>query len=112
MFAFGIAVPILVGVFNGAHRAKVGPAGIKLSAAEATGRSLFAAKCATCHTLAAAGAVGRVGPNLDIYQPPESLILDAIAHGRARGNGQMPPGLYEGRDATDVARFVAAVEGH
>jgi cytochrome c2 len=38
------------------------------SAAAAAGKAVFtgAGACATCHTLAAAGATGFVGPNLDM----------------------------------------------
>ena len=73
---------------------------------------MFAANCATCHTLKASNAVGKVGPNLDELHPPKALILDAIANGRARGQGQMPAGLVDGQDAQDVAAYVAAVAGH
>jgi hypothetical protein len=64
--AFGIGVPIAVLIANGQDKARVGPGGITLTANEATGRVLFAHTCATCHTLAAAAAVGHVGPDLDI----------------------------------------------
>jgi cytochrome c553 len=111
IFAACIAVPLVIIVHDNKDKASDGPAGITLTAAETTGRSLFAMKCATCHTLAVARAVGRVGPNLDILRPPLALVLDAIANGRARGQGQMPAGLYAGSDATDVAKFVAAVAG-
>ena len=111
VFAFGLAVPIAVAVTNAAHKARTGPPGVKLTAGEARGRDLFALRCATCHTLHGARAVGRVGPNLDVLRPPEVLILDAIANGKARGRGQMPAGLYDGKDARDVAQFVAAVAG-
>jgi mono/diheme cytochrome c family protein len=112
LMAFGVVVPTLVLAFNGAHKASVGPGGVSLNAEEQHGRALFAASCATCHTLRGARAVGRVGPNLDILRPPEALVLDAIAKGRARGMGQMPALLYQGRDAQAVAQFVAAVAGH
>jgi mono/diheme cytochrome c family protein len=110
--AFGIAIPTLVLVSNSSHRASAAPSGINLDASATRGRTLFARACATCHTLHAANAVGRVGPNLDVLRPPEALVLDAIANGRARGMGQMPAGLYTGRDAQDVAHFVAVVAGH
>jgi cytochrome c553 len=109
---FGITIPTLVLANNGSHKARTAPGGVRLNADEARGRDLFGAKCATCHTLAAAHAVGKVGPNLDLLRPPEALVLDAIANGRARGNGQMPAMLYDGQDAKDVAEFVAAVAGH
>ncbi len=111
VFAVCLAVPLLVVVLDAKQKARSGPAGITLSAAETSGRSLFATKCATCHALANARAVGHVGPNLDVLRPPAALVQDAIANGRARGQGQMPAGLYAGTDATDVAKFVAAVAG-
>ena len=39
-------------------------------------------------------------------------MLNAILEGRARGIGQMPALLYQGKEAQDVAAFVAAVAGH
>ena len=107
----GLAVPLAIGVVNGNDHAKSAPGGVDLSASQAAGRSVFAKYCATCHTLKASNAVGKVGPNLDVLHPPKGLILDAIAKGRARGQGQMPAGLVDGQDAQDVAAYVAAVAG-
>lgn len=112
ILAFGIALPAVVLARGGAHKTKQAPGGVDLTTAEAHGRELFAQNCATCHTLRAANAVGRVGPNLDQLRPPKVLVLDAIAKGRARGQGQMPQGLLAGPDAQDVAAFVAATAGH
>jgi mono/diheme cytochrome c family protein len=120
VFAFGLVVPALVLAFNGANKASVGAGGVHLNAAQQHGRELFAQSCATCHTLAGANAVARVGPNLDVRLGSEipteagrrALVLNAIAEGRARGLGQMPALLYQGRDAEAVADFVAAVAGH
>jgi mono/diheme cytochrome c family protein len=74
------------------------------------GRDLFggAAQCKNCHTLAAAGTVATVGPNLDQLRPPYNLVLDAIHNGRSRGNGAMAKDLVQGKDAQAVAAFVAA----
>jgi mono/diheme cytochrome c family protein len=106
----GIAVPAAVIAGNkGDDRA--GNARVKLTASQQRGRELFGKVCQQCHTLAEANAVGKVGPNLDKMKPPKALVLDAILHGRARGAGTMPAGLYTGRDAQDVASFVAAVAG-
>jgi mono/diheme cytochrome c family protein len=109
--AGGLAVPIAVGVANGAARQQVGPVGIKLTKSEARGRALFAQVCANCHTLAAAAAVGHVGPDLDTLIPNEALVEYAIQYGFARGNGQMPAGIYTGQQAKDVSQFVARVAG-
>lgn len=105
---FGLAVPFIV--LNG-DQAKAGPGGNTLSTAQADGRVLFNKKCATCHTLKDANAVGRVGPNLDDLAPTSGLTLDAIKNGRARGSGQMPAQLIDGADARDVAKYVQDVSG-
>ncbi len=120
LVAFGLAVPALVLAFNGADKASVAVGGLHLNGQEIKGRELFAKSCAVCHTLAAVKSVGRTGPNLDIrigvdIATPagrKALVLNAIAEGRARGLGQMPALLYEGREAEDVADFVSAVAGH
>ena len=96
--------------------------GIKLNAAEKRGRELFGQDCAVCHTLAAANAIGKVGPNLDSLKPPASLVLNTINNGCVQnppnnspqaclGYGTMPAQLVEGQDARDVANFVAKVAG-
>jgi mono/diheme cytochrome c family protein len=120
LVAFGLAVPAIVLAFNGEHKASVAVGGLHLTAAQQRGRDLFAQACATCHTLAATKSVGRVGPNLDIRVGEniataagrKALVENAIAEGRARGLGQMPAGLYTGREAKEVAEFVSAVAGH
>lgn len=105
---FGLAVPAIVLLGD---QASAGPGGRALASDLADGRRLFSQRCATCHTLADANAVGRVGPNLDVLAPTSGLTLDAIAQGRARGQGQMPAQLFDGNDARNVARYVEAVAG-
>ena len=109
---FGVGLPALVLANAGEDKAKAAPGGVDLTDAQVKGRHLFAENCATCHTLRAVNAVGRVGPNLDQLRPPKELVQNAIEQGRARGNGQMPAGLLAGQDAKDVAAFVEAVAGH
>ncbi len=111
VLGLGVAVPLAIGVVNSNDHAKSAPGGVDLTASQESGRSIFARNCATCHTLKASNAVGRVGPNLDTLHPPKGLILDAIANGRARGAGQMPAGVVDGQDAQDVAAYVAGVAG-
>ena len=105
---FGLIVP---GIVLLGDQASAGPGGTQLTEAEHNGRELFNRRCATCHTLADAGAVGRVGPDLDVLAPTEGLTLNAIEKGRARGSGQMPAGLLDGDDAKDVAKYIARVAG-
>jgi mono/diheme cytochrome c family protein len=125
--AFGLVVPALVLAFNGEHRASA-DLGVHLDANQQKGRELFSHACNLCHTLNGTNAVGRTGPNLDVLIPTiasslpssstqayldrKAFVLSAILEGRARGHGQMPALLYQGREAEDVAAFVAAVAGH
>lgn len=120
VFAAALAVPALVLVFNKDHKASAAVGGLHLTAAQQRGRDLFARSCAVCHTLSAVKSVGRIGPNLDVRvgsqiateEGRKALVLNAVAEGRARGLGQMPALLYQGREAQEVADFVAAVAGH
>jgi mono/diheme cytochrome c family protein len=120
LFAFGLSVPALVLAFNGDHKASVGVGGVRLNSQQQEGRELFSRSCAVCHTLAATKSVGRIGPDLDVRVGADistaagrkALVLSAISEGRARGLGQMPALLYQGKEAQDVASFVAAVAGH
>ena len=119
---FGVVLPavILTGNHSNAD-AQIG--GIRLTAAMKQGRELFGEHCAVCHTLSAANAVGKVGPNLDTLKPPESLILHTLQNGCLQnpptpsspetclGNGTMPADIVQGRQALQVAEFVSKVAG-
>ncbi|MDX6599247.1 MAG: hypothetical protein QOE87_3134 [Gaiellales bacterium] len=53
----------------------------------AAGKRVFlTAGCAGCHTLADAGATGRVGPNLDAAKPSRELVINRVTNGQ----GAMP----------------------
>jgi mono/diheme cytochrome c family protein len=118
--AAGLAIPALVLASNAEHKASAAVGGVHLNGQEQKGRELFAHTCVVCHTLAAVKSVGQIGPNLDIRvgddiptaQGRKALVLSAITEGRARGLGNMPAGLYVGKEAEEVADFVAAVAGH
>ncbi len=126
IFAFGLAVPALVIAFNIDHKAGEAVGGVQLNSEQQQGRELFAHSCVTCHTLAAVKSVARIGPDLDVLIPTigateapkaaqadrKAFVLSAILEGRARGKGQMPALLYQGREAENIAEFVAAVAGH
>jgi mono/diheme cytochrome c family protein len=86
-----------------------------LSSAEIHGRDLFVQHCGSCHTFAAAGTVGQIGPNLEDIAVNEADVLHAIrtgggrhSHGAGGKTGNMPRNLVTGQDAQDVAAFVAA----
>jgi mono/diheme cytochrome c family protein len=110
--AVGVAVPVAILLGNhGSADAQVNGATIELTDQEEHGREIFGERCGSCHTLAAAGADGKVGPNLDQLKPPEALVLDAVERGRQRGSGTMPADIVQGPDAVAVAAFVATVAG-
>ena len=71
----------------------------------AAGKAVFAsAGCSGCHTLKAANASGKVGPDLDELKPTE----DAVVHQVENGGGAMPAfkGQLSAKQIQDVAAFV------
>ncbi len=119
---FGVGLPLLMLTGNH-HNANAQVGGIKLTAAQKSGRELFGDHCGVCHTLAAANAVGKVGPNLDVLKPAQSTVLNTINNGclpnppkgsnqACLGQGVMPAAVVQGQDAQNVAAFVAKVAGN
>lgn len=81
--------------------------GSVLTPVQTRGKTLFVADCASCHTLADAGAKGIVGKNLDDTRPSAAVVLKTLAVPPKT----MPAGLVSGADARSVAAYVAAVAG-
>jgi mono/diheme cytochrome c family protein len=87
-----------------------------LTPSQQHGRELFVQHCGSCHTFDAAGTVGQIGPNLGDIAVNEADVLHAIrtgggSHAKGQGtgpSGNMPRNLVAGKDAQDVAAFVAA----
>lgn len=74
----------------------------------AKGKEVFnSAGCAMCHTLAAAGASGAVGPALDHNAKVTEAYVSTMVH---NGGGAMPPfkGSLSEDDIAAVSAFVAA----
>ncbi len=68
-----------------------------------SGENIFAAAgCAGCHTLAAAGSTGTIGPNLDEAKPSKALAVERVTHGK----GAMP----SFRDRLSRAQIEAVAE--
>ena len=77
-----------------------------------TGASIFKlGPCAGCHTLAAAGTHGTIGPNLDDYRPP--LTFAVVMHQVEVGGGAMPAftGTLTPAQIKAVAQYVSSVAG-
>ncbi|CAB4345240.1 unannotated protein [freshwater metagenome] len=78
-------------------------------AVASVGAELFASNCAQCHTLAAAGAGGQVGPNLDDLAPDEARVKEQVTNG---GSG-MPAfaDVLSDSEIDAVAAYVADSAG-
>jgi cbb3-type cytochrome c oxidase subunit III len=107
-----------------------GAGGLVKNGDKDTGKKLFTSRCGFCHTLAAAGTQGTIGPNLDdafaearANGYKDSAIADIVA-GQIRNPGQyatgsaqdrlqqnMPANIVTGQELNDIAEFVAANAG-
>jgi len=81
--------------------------------------------CGSCHTLADAGTLGTIGPNLDDAFGPDrrqgfdDSTIQQVVEGQIRypvtdpstGQPGMPANLVAGDDVTDVAAYVARCAG-
>jgi cytochrome c551 len=110
--ALGIAVPAAVIAARGEAEGGVGSLRTEQASTEAEeAKELFIANCKSCHDLDAVQARGVTGPDLDDLGGLDSRrVLNAIRRG-GTGQNRMPAGLLQGRDAREVARYVAQVAG-
>jgi mono/diheme cytochrome c family protein len=74
------------------------------------GGQLFVENCGSCHTLAAAGTGGTVGPDLDgLFAGRRRADIEPIVRRQiATGGGAMPAGILTDGDADAVAEYVAS----
>jgi len=72
-------------------------------------QELFTQNCANCHVLAAAGAKGQVGPNLDQLRPGPDLLKAQITN----GGGAMPAfgGKLSAEQIQQISDYVAENAG-
>ena len=75
------------------------------------GKEVFlgASGCASCHTLADAGATGAIGPNLDATMPPPELVVERVTNGMG-GMPSFADTLSE-EQIQDVAAYVSSAAG-
>ena len=75
------------------------------------GAAIFKANCSSCHTLAAAGATGTVGPNLDQLAP--KLTMAIVVHQVTNGGSIMPAfkGKLSAAQIKAVAKYVSSSAG-
>ena len=81
----------------------------KQASGPANGEKVFESSCGTCHTLAAAGTTGTVGPNLDELKPSESTVEHQVIN----GGGKMPAfkGQLSPAEIKAVSKYVAGAAG-
>jgi len=74
-----------------------------------SGKDIFVANCGSCHTLAAAGTTGTVGPNLDQLKPAFARAQTQVINGGAimpAFKGKLTPAQIKA-----VAMYVASNAG-
>jgi mono/diheme cytochrome c family protein/glucose/arabinose dehydrogenase len=75
------------------------------------GLEIFKSDCASCHTLAEAGAAGNVGPDLDLVKPTYGTVVQQVTN----GGGVMPAfgtsGQLTQHQIAAVAKYVSSVAG-
>jgi cbb3-type cytochrome c oxidase subunit III len=117
------AVLILTSVAAGCGG--TGTGGISSGGDTVRGEELFKQECGSCHTLAAAGTAGTIGPNLDNAfaagreQGFEESSIQQLVAGQIKfpvttpstGVPGMPADLVTGDDVDHVAAYVASVAG-
>ena len=104
------AVALFAGCGGNGEPSGSGGGTAKAITASTDGAQIFKeATCASCHVLAAAGAKGNIGPNLDENKPPAAEVVENVTN----GNGSMP--AFKGRLSTAqiqaVADYVEQVAG-
>ena len=85
--------------------------GSKTTSNSSSGSDVFkTAGCGNCHTLAAAEANGRVGPNLDQIKPSEPIVERQVTN----GGGGMPSfkGTLTDAQIKAVADYVSSNAGN
>jgi mono/diheme cytochrome c family protein len=77
----------------------------------ARGEHFFRVYCSSCHTLKAARATGRVGPDLDKLKPSYARVVKQVTNPRLRKS--LPPSMltfgpdtFTASDIRDIAAFV------
>jgi cbb3-type cytochrome c oxidase subunit III len=77
--------------------------------ASTDGKTIFKAKCGSCHVLADAGTKGTQGPSLDLLKPSFAVAKHQVEV----GGGIMPAfkGTLTNKQIEAVARYVASVAG-
>ena len=105
LIAASLALMLLVGpqvIAEDKPDAAAGAAPYATSGGSVDGKAVFTERCGSCHTLAAAGTTGQVGPVLDSLDRDAGEVEEVVRAGR----GAMPS--FEGDLSDDEIAAVAA----
>ncbi len=94
--------PTLIGAKDDTPAAAAGGGG----GAAPDGKKVFTSNCGGCHTLAAAGTNGSVGPNLDDLKPSAAVVKTTVEN----GSGTMPA-FKDSLSAAEIDAVAAFVAG-
>ena len=74
-----------------------------------SGKVVFVDNCGSCHTLAAAGTDGQVGPDLDDLKPDTATVVNQVTN----GGGGMPAfgSQLSQAQIQAVSKYVSSVAG-
>jgi mono/diheme cytochrome c family protein len=106
------AVLVSIGLIALAVPAAAPRGSAKVVGNPARGKVLFRTYCSSCHTLKAAGATGRFGPNLDKLEPSYARVVTQVTTGGTAVRRLPPsmltfgPGTFTASDIRDIAAFV------
>jgi YVTN family beta-propeller protein len=95
--------PTLIGAKADKPAAAAGGGG---GGAAPDGKKVFTSNCGGCHTLAAAGTNGSVGPNLDNLKPSAAVVKTTVEN----GSGTMPA-FKDSLSAAEIDAVAAFVAG-
>lgn len=108
--AAGLALATAAAGCGGGSSSGSGGAKTTTKPAADPGHALFSSVgCASCHTLAAAGASGHVGPDLDTLKPTAAAVAKQVTD----GGGAMPAfkDQLSAQQIRQVAAYVAKATG-
>jgi mono/diheme cytochrome c family protein len=76
-----------------------------------SGRQVFVSFCGKCHTMAAAGSKGTLGPNLDHVKVPYSGVVSAVEQGVGGIQAEYILRFVTFKQVQDVAAYVVLNSG-
>ncbi len=108
-----LASAFMLAVNNGSEPASAAGTGTTTTTTTADpGAAVFQSSgCSGCHTLAAAGAAGTVGPNFDQVKPTEARVKEIVTNGVAGTAMQSYKSQLTAKQIDDLSKYIAENAG-